>query len=335
MTIPTRTLASIGTAGLLAMSLAACGSDAGGTGGAEAEEGAPTFAFVTGDISDFGQVQIEGMKSVVEPLGGSLTVFDSSDVETQNADCMDIVSSGRYNGIVLNPLSGPGSIPCVDGAREAGIPVVGLETIIGPDETQTAPQVDGVIASVSAGLIAGGEASADLLEEACEGKDPCRYIQIVGSQAYQLEAVKLQVFEERFGGDSRFQRVALGEDGYNPEEGRQVVRDLLAANPDVDVILNSTDSTAVQVVDMLEAEGRDDVVVLGDGASRQGVESIKEGGVYGTTVLAPFTWGEIAAQALVDHINGDDVITPEEVADEITPYVLTEGNVEGIEGQWG
>lgn len=341
MSTRTRLAGVIAAAAALTMTLAACdsGTDAAppstGAPAAGDESSVPAFALLTADISDFGQVQIEGIESVVEPLGGSLTIFDGfNDPTQQNGACMDVITSGQYNGIILNAISGAGAVPCVDAAREAGIPVAGLESVIGPDELNVEPQVEGVIISAASSFQLVGEATVDLLEQACEGLDPCRYIQVVGSQAYSLEAIRIQVLDEMLEG-SNITRVALGEDGYNPERGRQVVSELLTANADVDVILISSDSSAVQVVDLLEELGRDDILVAGDGASRQGVAAINEGTMFGTVRLAPFTFGELAAQGLVAHLNGEEVMSPAEVAELTTPVALTSDNIEGIEGQWG
>ncbi|WP_053382387.1 sugar ABC transporter substrate-binding protein [Leucobacter celer] len=331
-----RVLVLAATAATAALALTGCSGGTDDTGGdGESGEFVPSFAFITGDISDFGQVQIEGMESVVEPLGGKVTVFDSDNAESQNSDCMDIVSSGQYNGIMLNALSGAGAVPCAEAAAEAGIPVVAVETVVGPDATKIEPQVDGVIASAVFSNEDAGMATVELLKEGCADFDPCKYIHIVGSQQYELEANKLKVIERELGGDSKYERVALGEDGYNPEQGRQVAAELLSGNPDANVILNSGDSSAVQVISMLEEEGRDDIVVLGDGASRQGVEAIKAGTLLGTTRLAPRTMGEVAATALVQSNRGEDVISQEEIADQLAPIAFTADNIGDFEGQWG
>ncbi len=328
-----RVLVLAATAASAALVLTGCSG--GGTDEAGDGEFVPSFAFITGDISDFGQVQIEGMESVVEPLGGKVTVFDSDNAEAQNSDCMDIVSSGQYNGIMLNALSGAGAVPCAEAAKEAGIPVVAVETVVGPDAAKIEPQVEGVIASAVFSNDDAGMATVELLEAGCADFDPCKYIHIVGSQQYELEANKLKVIERELGDDPRYERVALGEDGYNPEQGRQVASELLSGNPDTNVILNSGDSSAVQVIAMLEEEGRDDIVVLGDGASRQGVEAIKAGSLLGTTRLAPLTMGEVAATALVQANTGEDVITQEEIAEQLAPIAFTAENIGDFEGQWG
>ena len=333
MTRGTKLLTAAAATGCLAVALTAC--SAGNTVPSPTGDKTPSFAFITGDISDFGQIQIEGMESIVEPLGGKIAVFDGgNDPTSQNADCMDVVASGKYNGIILNPASGPGAVPCVDAAREAGIPVAAIETVIGPDENKLEPQVDGVVVTAGASIATGAEALATLLEDACADRDPCRYIHIVGSQANQIETVKLAVFDDRFA-DSPIQRVALGEDDYNAEKGRRVASELLSAHPDVDVIVNSSDSSAIQVLDLLDELGRKDVAVTGDGGSRQGISAVRDGRLFGTVRLVPFSFGEVAAQALVDHNNGDPVATPEEVAEKLSIIPVTEKNAATLDGQWG
>lgn len=345
-------IAAVGAIAAVAAFGAGCGSsdDDGGssasggttaaatTGGGGAK--APQIAFLTGDVSDFGQGQVNGLRRVAEENGGSLTIFDGGfDAQRQNADCQDVVTTGKYNGIVMNGNSGPAAVACVTAARDADIPIVALETAIGSDPEKLEPQVDGVVGSVLIPASAGAEGQVELLREACEQlrADPCNYLLIIGDRSYQLDDTRLKVFDEQLGGDAGFKRLGLGEDGYDGAVGQRVVNDLLRAQPDTDVIVASTDSTAVQaakVVKDLGLEGR--VLITGDGGSREGVKGIAAGDVFATQSLVPVQMGELAAQMIVDAVNGREIArNAVSVYDLTDPRVLKQDNVDSFTPEWG
>nr|WP_281381631.1 sugar ABC transporter substrate-binding protein [Conexibacter arvalis] len=295
---------------------------------------------MTGDISDFGQGQVNGLRSVAEANGGSLTIFDGGfDAQRQNADCQDVVTTGKYNGIVMNGNSGPAAVACVTAAREAGIPIVALETAIGPDPEKLEPQVEGVVGSVLIPASSTAEGQIELLREACEQlrADPCNYLLIIGDRSYQLDDTRMKVFEEQLGGDAGYKRLGLGEDGYDGAVGQRVVNDLLRAQPNTDVIVASTDSTAVQAAKVVKDLGREGrVLITGDGGSREGVKGIAAGDVFSTQALLPVQMGEIAAQMIVDAVNGRaierDAVS---VYDLTEPRVLKQDNVDAFTPEWG
>lgn len=315
---------------------ASSGTTAAAGGGAKA----PKIAFLTGDISDFGQGQVNGLRRVAQENGGSLTIFDGGfDAQRQNADCQDVVTTGKYNGIVMNGNSGPAAVACVTSAREAGIPVVALETAIGPDPEKLEPQVEGVVGSVLIPASAGAEGQVALLREACEQlrADPCNYLLIIGDRSYQLDDTRLKVFEDLLGGDAGFKRLGLGEDGYDGAVGQKVVNDLLRAQPGTNVIVASTDSTAVQAAKVVKDLGREGrVLITGDGGSREGAKAIAAGDVFATQSLVPVQMGALAAQMIVDAVNGRAIARDAvSVYDLTDPRVLKQDNVASFTPEWG
>lgn len=320
-----------------ALALSACSSatpsdtDASGEG-----DFVPAFAFIAADLSDFGQSQFDGAESVTSELGGKLTLLDgANDDNSLTTICSDAIASGRYNGIILNPVSAPGAIPCVEAAHEAGIPVATVEGFAGPSSTEVEPQLDGVVVAAGTSNQGYGDLIAENLVAACADFNPCNYIHMYGIKGYQLsEDIHAQV-QAAVGDDPKYVEVAVGEDHFTPDEGRQVVADLLAANPDTNVVLNSSDSSAVQVAALLAETGSDDVVVLGDGGSRQGLKGVADGSIFATVILRPFSYGEIAAQGLVAFNTDAAVPNSAEVTEQVEPFVVNSENVADVEGQWG
>ena len=68
----------------------------------------------------------------------------------------------------------------IEEAISAGIEIVVLNQIVGPDLTTSDPQVDGIAASVLASPYRSGTRHGELTVRACEGNDNCEVVFIYG-----------------------------------------------------------------------------------------------------------------------------------------------------------
>jgi len=67
---------------------------------------------------------------------------------------------------------------------------------------------------------------------------------------------------------------------------------ILAANPDIDGIFAGDDNMAIGAIVAIEEAGKsDDIVVVGLGGEKAGLEAIKEGRMYGTSWYSPYIMG--------------------------------------------
>jgi len=75
---------------------------------------------------------------------------------------------------------------------------------------------------------------------------------------------------------------------------------ILAANPDIDGIFAGDDNMAIGAIVAIEEAGKsDDIVVVGLGGEKAGLEAIKEGRMYGTSWYSPYIMGRDLIEAAV------------------------------------
>lgn len=306
------------------------------------DDTAPRIAMLTGDISDFGQAQIDGLERGAAEYGGTVNVFSSGDdAQKQDSACQDIIVSGRYNVLVLNSANAIAAMACADDAAAAGLKVFAMETPIGPDPNTTDIQMDSVSGSVIFPPLQLGENQMELLLRACEDKDPCKFVLIVGIRGYHLDTYRMEAIEAALPNHPHLEMVALGEDGYDGSVGQRVANDLLRANPDADVLVASTDSTAVQVVNVLEELGMtDQVTILGEGGSRQGAEALAAGTIAGSVGAWPESMGYKVATMAGQLLAGEEIEDPDlsiyDVGEELgQPVLLSPENVADFIPEWG
>jgi ribose transport system substrate-binding protein len=115
--------------------------------------------------------------------------------------------------------------------------------------------------------------------------------------------------------------------GYTPDSGRAAFQNVLQAQPDVDVVIGS--SQAIQGAAPL-AEGRD-IQFVGNGGSRQAFEAVQSGAWYGVYVIPEKTEGARAAELGLAKARGQEV-HPATDARSLTPYAAL-GTMETLQGQ--
>ncbi|MCF6302657.1 MAG: substrate-binding domain-containing protein, partial [Devosiaceae bacterium] len=128
------------------------------------------------------------MQKVAEANGIKITEFDAQfDPGLQTSQFQDAIASGKYDGIVLVSINGPGAIPDVELAISEGIEIVILNQVVGTDLKTSDPQVDGIAASVMAAPYRSGERFGQLTIQACQDINPCEVVFIYGIKGIPLD----------------------------------------------------------------------------------------------------------------------------------------------------
>src|SRR5687768_14461282 len=88
-------------------------------------------------------------KAAATAGNANLTVFDGNlDPARQTQQLQDAIASGKYDGIVLQPVYGPALVPGAEEAIAAGIAIGNIDQILGSDNTTAESQVEGQLVNV-------------------------------------------------------------------------------------------------------------------------------------------------------------------------------------------
>jgi ribose transport system substrate-binding protein len=322
------------TVGALSFALAL---SAAGTAVAQEGKAARIAYFLQGNTS-YNQASAEKATEVATAKGATISVLSGDfDPSKQFSQCQDAITTGRYNAFVIYPVDGAGILPCVRQAIAAGIKVVALDSPLGP-EFKIEPQVEGLTGSVLFPEPDDAEASFSMVKKACEGKDLCNTVYIIGSRAAAYDAAKLKEINRLYAENPTIKLVASGASDYSADGGLRVARDILVANQDIHVIFANDDDTIIgveQAVSDTPLKGK--VALIGSGASYIGVERIRAGRWFGSKVSLPQTNAEIAVTMAIDAVNGKAIEKSAVSVPEISPVgpVVTRENADKFEAQWG
>lgn len=280
---------------------------------------------------------MEEMEKVAEANGVKITEFDGQfDPAAQTAQLQDVIASGRYDGLIIAALNGPGAVPDIENALAEGLEVVVLNQVLGTDLTTSDPQVDGIAASVMVAPYRSGTRLGGLTVAACEGIDPCEVVYLYGIKGTPLDTAIRNGFDEATAGSPNITVVAEGEGKYlGPDGGIAATEDILQVNDSFDVVVGP--DQAIQGTEIvLGDEGMlGDVKLIGFGGSSPAFKGIKSGTWFGTVMGAPADEGRLAMEAMVDALkNGNDQGGIDPLASMPDDGKVTAGNVDQFSAQW-
>ena len=277
------------------------------------------------------------MQRLADENNIELVEFDAQfNAELQTTQLQDAIASGRYDGIILVALNGPGLVPDVETALASGLQVVLFNQIVGDDLSTNEPQVDGIAASVMAPPVVTGERAGRLTIQACEGLDPCRVVYLFGIRGIPLDVALRQGFDSAVAGHANIGVVAEGEGLYlGPEGGINAIQDILQAQPEFDVVVGADQSLqGVELV--LTDEGKlDGVALIGLGGSSPAIDGVRDGRWFATVYYAPASEGRLAMEAMIAALR-DGTITGgiDPNANFLDEGLVTSANVDQFTAEW-
>lgn len=331
-----RRIATIGTAALAALALAACSTPAADGGDGEERLQIAYISFAVANTYD--EPMLAEAQRVADENNAELTVFDGNlDPSLQVTLIQDVVASGQYDGMIVQPVYGPAIYDAVKAAIDAGITVVNIDQILGDDFTSGATQLEGLSANVVfVGSIL-GEKFGEQAVEACASKnlDPCNVAYLHDLKTSAVSIALWDAFQEVTAG-TPVTVVAEGETFWNPAAAQTAVADILTANPDIHAIVTSDQGLQGAALAIEAAGGQlTDYLLVGYGGSVWGQQHVADGTVFSDVLMAPATTGRLGMEALIDALrNGNH-------HGDVDPFegfpnngVITKDTADQFTGEW-
>jgi ribose transport system substrate-binding protein len=332
-----RRMATIGTVAVATVALAACTAPADGGGGGEEER--LQIAYISFAVANtYDEPMLAEAQRVADENNAELTVFDGNlDPNLQVTLIQDVIASGQYDGMIVQPVYGPAIYDVVGEAIEAGITVVNIDQILGDDFTSGATQLEGLSANVVfVGSIL-GEKFGEQAVAACASQDldPCNVAYLHDLKTSAVSIALWDAFQEVTAG-TPVTVVAEGETFWNPAAAQTAVADILTANPNIDAIVTSDQGLQGAAL-AIEAAGMSmsDFLLVGYGGSVWGQEHVADGSVFSNVLMAPATTGRLGMEAMIDALrNGTN-------RGDIDPFegfpnngVITQDTADQFTGEW-
>jgi ribose transport system substrate-binding protein len=341
-------VAAVAVAGL---ALAACGSSsssttassgsassgAGGGSGANSTK-AVTIAYLSFAVENsYDAPMLAAAQTVASDQGATLKVFDANNSpQTQYSQLQDVINSGQYNAIIVQPIFGTGLTSLVGQAIAKGIKVVNMDQILGPKLDTDQPQVTGLSANVTFVPTEIGTKLGQQVIAACASQNlsPCNIGYLWDIKASALDVAINGAFQAAIKG-SPVKIVAQGQSFFTPTMGEQAVQTMLQASPNLNLIVGSDQGIEGGATAIATAHKTGKVLLVGYGASAAAIAGVSSGAWYSDVAQAPASEGRLAVQALVKAVrNGTDSGAVDPVAGLPNGGIVTKANASQFTAEW-
>jgi ribose transport system substrate-binding protein len=277
-------------------------------------------------------------QAVASDNNATMKVFDANNSsQTQYAQLQDAINSGQYNGIIVQPIFGTGLVGLVKQAISKGIKLVNMDQILGPDLSTDEPQVPGLSANVTFVPTEIGTKLGTLVVQACKAKNlsPCNVGYLYDIKASALDVAISGAFSKAIAVDPAIKIVAQGQSFFSPTDGLTAVQDMLAAKPDLNLIVGSDQGIEGGAEALAAAHKTGKVILVGYGASAAALAGVASGAWYADVAQAPASEGRLAVLALIKALRtGQNSGGIDPVAQLPDGGVVTKANVSQFTAQW-
>lgn len=236
-------------------------------------------------------------KAVAGASHVQVTVFDGAyNPSTQVSEMQDIMSSGKYQGVILQPIYGAAEIGQVKKLIKAKIKVVNIDQILGLKYTTDKIQVKGLSGNVVFFPSKIGTQLANLVVKACHAINPCQVGLVHNITGDEPDSAITAAINAKLKDFPNISIVAQGDGTYAVGTSTTVVQGMLQAHPDIKVIIGA-DQNCEGAQIALGSSTSTKLVCYG--ASAQAVQGLKSGLWFGDVAQMPATEGQLGMEMLI------------------------------------
>jgi ribose transport system substrate-binding protein len=290
-----------------------------------------------GVANSYDAPMLAAAKAVAAADGVKVVVFDSqTSYANQVAELQNVISSGQYQGVIVQPVYGAALVPTVKKAIAKGIKVVNIDQILGTKYTTDQIQVKGLAGNVVFFPSKIGTQLATLTHQACAGENPCQIGLVHNYTGYEPDGAITAAFDAFVATKSKDKIVAQADGLYQAGVALTQVQNMLTAHPGINVIVGSDqDCEGAQAA--LTAANNTKVKLVCYGASAYGVAQLQshKGPWVSDVAQMPATEGQDGMIMLVAAMKtGKSQGTKNPVAGLANNGILTPANAKNFTGEW-
>jgi ribose transport system substrate-binding protein len=290
-----------------------------------------------GVANSYDAPMLAAAQAVAAADGVKLVVFDSqTSYTTQVSQLQDVVASGQYQGIIVQPIYGAALVPTVKKALAKKIKVVNIDQVLGSNYTSDQIEVHGLSGNVVFFPSKIGSQLATLANQACGSANPCQIGLIHNYLGDEPDSAITLAFNAGIAKNPNDSIVDSADGLYEPSTSLTEVQDMLVAHPNINVIVGA-DQNCEGAQSALTAVKNTTVKLVCYGGSSAGVAQLKSGtGPWFADVLQmPSTEGQLGMIALVKALKtGKGSGSQNPVAGLPDNGILTPQNAGKFNGEW-
>jgi ribose transport system substrate-binding protein len=264
-------------------------------------------------------------------LNVELTVLDANNsVDAQFAQLQDALTSGQYDGIIVQPIFGGALADLITQGIEDGMPIGILDQDLNVE-------IEGLSADVTFDQSEIGRKQGELTVQACEefALDPCNVGYLFNIKVSALDQNIRAAFDEVIADHPQISVVAEGEAFFNVASGQAATADMLTQRSDINVLVGADQGITGGITSIANAGLTEQITLIGYGGAGIAYNRIAAGEQYATVAQLPASEGAFVVEDLVAAIRSGTPSAPRDPVDELPDDgVVTDANVSDFVAEW-
>ena len=257
-----------------------------------------TIGYLLSDLSNqFFTTLEQGIKARCEELGIEVVGYDSgNDAANDMTNMEDLINLG-VDIILYNPVDSDAGEAVVELANAAGIPVVTIDRGVNGGE---------VVCHIASDNVYGAELAAQFIVELL-GEEGGAVAEVQGMAGASAATDRHTGFDNVMGAAENITVVSSQIGNWDRTQAMTIMENVLTSNPEVKAVFCANDVMALGVVEACQANGRDDIIIVGFDADDDAIAAIQEGTMMGTIQQLPETMGVTGVDIALAYLAGEEV----------------------------
>jgi ABC-type sugar transport system substrate-binding protein len=274
---------------------------------------------------------IEYGKKVVEAAGFEYVLFDGeSDGQKQYDQARQVISEG-YAGILLSPNDGASGAKIAQLCKDSNIPLATATS-----EVDVAARNLVTIRVGVTGDYQGDALGSELVKKFADATKDINIVSITGTPSLEAIQGRSNGFKAAIAKNPRLKLLAEQSADFDKAKAMAIMENYLTTYPSIDAVYCHDDTMAVGAIEALKAARKKpgDVLVIGVGANKEGLQAVKDGWMWITMNQAPDVEGALEADCLIKYIKGEKVPFTTGNYVQLPSPIVTAANASQYDAKW-
>lgn len=298
---------------VLILGTAACGGNSGGSSESEGTNDQITIGYACKNLNDTFQTYLaDAAKAYAEENNIKLDVADAQNDVVRQQDQVNTFISQGVDALIVLPIDTSAAEPMTQAAKEAGIPLIYLNTNPYPDGNF--PEGTYYVGSIEKQA---GEMQAEYIGKLLNGEGNVVILQgqLVHEGAIKRSEGVVDKLKELY---PNVKVLAQQPADWQKDMGMTVTENWITAYGDIDAVFANNDEMALGAINALQEAGMKDTLVIGIDGTKGALDAIKAG------TLAGSVFQDAEGQAKGAMEIAEKVVKGEEVSEQIKwiPFIL-------------
>tara|TARA_R110000868_G_scaffold83515_3_gene235682 strand:+ start:28207 stop:29217 length:1011 start_codon:yes stop_codon:yes gene_type:complete len=228
-------------------------------------------------------------------LGYEVTIFDSQNNTSKEAEHFENLIAAGYSAVLFNPTDSEGSVSNVKRAKQAGVSVFCMDREVNSLDVATSQ----IISDSFSGCVELGEYFVRQLNK--KGK----YVELLGLVGDNNTWNRSKGFHSVVDLFPELEMVSQQSADFDRSKAMEVLESIMQSNPDINAVFCGNDAMAMGAYQALVAAGKEkEVMIFGFDGADDVMNAIADNKIKATVMQSPVKMARTAAELADEYIKG-------------------------------